>query len=305
MANDTQCTDEQVEQLAQYTDEQLDLMEEFNEICKPEPPEPLPPGISYDIDPARYYYRRLGVVRKSGLDQIKRTSARYRAWVDGVEKLETPAFKFGKALHMGIFEPDRYVATYIIEPKFGGKGAKARQAAWRSEHAGRIFISAKDDALVQNMMAAVYRHPAASRIVMDGAGEVSLSWRDEITGLMCQARGDYYVKKRRLVADLKSTDDASEEEFGRSAARYRYHVQDALYRMGFAACGEPIDHFAIIAVEKDPPHAVAVYTLDEDAVRKGYEATRRDMDRLKECLEKNHWPSYGDGVNELPLPPWA
>lgn len=291
-----------------HSDEQLALMRQFNEACEPAPPEPLPDGISLDIDPTRYYYRRLGVVSKTGLDQIARTPAHYKAWVDGVEKVETAAFKFGKALHMAVFEPDRYGIVYVVEPDFGDMRSSKNRAlrdAWRAEHPGCIPISREDDDRVVSMMAAVHRHPAASRIVTEGAGEVTLSWRDEVTGLPCKSRADYYVKHRRLAADLKSTIDASADQFARAAHSYRYHVQDALYRTGFKACGEPIDFFAIIAAEKEKPHAVAVYTLDEDAVRKGYEAARRDMDTLRACVEKDHWPSYGDGVCELSLPPWA
>jgi exodeoxyribonuclease VIII len=123
--------------------------------------------------------------------------------------------------------------------------------------------------------------------------------------LPCKSRADYWVRGKRLVVDAKTTLDASPEAFAKSVYNYRYHVQDALYRAGFAANGERIDHFALLAVEKEPPYAVAVYTLDAEAVSKGHFAARSNIEVLADCVTRNEFPGYGNGVQELSLPRWA
>src|SRR5690606_1095926 len=104
---------------------------------------------------------------------------------------------------------------------------------------------------------------------------------------------------------VKSCLDASEDAFRRDVAKYRYHVQDALYRAGFDAAGESVQHFVFIACEKTPPYAVAVYSLDAEGVGKGYSLARRDMATMAECLRTGEWPGYPVGIQTITLPPWA
>lgn len=255
-----------------------------------------------------YHKRTIGVASKSALDQIARSPAHYRAWVEGEDREPTPALEFGRAVHMAILEPSRFASAYIVAPDFGDlRSSKNREArdAWREQNPGAVVISQADYDTIGGMLRSVMLHPAASKLIADGTPEVSLYWRDAITGLRCKARADYWVKSKGLVIDLKSTLDASPREFARSVIKYRYHVQDASYRAAFHACGEPITHFAILAVEKTAPYACAVYTLDTDAVARGFGAYRLDMSALAECIKTNRFPSYSEGVEELSLPAWA
>jgi exodeoxyribonuclease VIII len=292
-----------------FTDEQLDAQRAFVDACKPGPiPAIERDGIELSVPAEVYHQRELHVASKSALDLVHRSPAHYLAWLHGQERKKTAALHFGQALHMAQLEPERFEQTYVVLPDFGDmRSSKNRAArdAWLAERPGVLTLTEDEHATLHGMIAAILQHPAGSRLVLDGQPEVTLRWRDEITGLRCKARADYWVRAKRLAVDLKSTDDASPEAFARSVHKYRYHCQDAMYRAGFAACGEPISHFALLAVEKTPPHAVAVYTLDEDAVTKGYAAVRMDMATLAECVRTDHWPAYSDGVQELALPRWA
>ena len=225
-----------------------------------------------------------------------------------MERDETPALTFGRAFHCSQLEPAVFEPTYRVEPDFGDCRTRANKAArddWRASNAGREFVSANDMAAIRGMQASVAAHPAASRLIQAGQSEVTLRWVDDVSGLACKSRADYWVREKRFVVDLKSTLDASPEQFAKDVYNYRYHVQDALYRAAFAACGERIDHFAIVAVEKLPPYACAVYVLDEDAVAKGHHSARKNIELLRACLEKNVWPGYSPGVEQLSLPRWA
>lgn len=264
--------------------------------------------IATNVLASDYHKRELGVVSKSALDQIARSPAHYKAWADGLEKRETRALAFGRAFHMAVLEPDVFASTYVVVPDFGDcrfKENKTARNEWLAENAGRLAIEAEDMERARGMAASLRAHPAAGAILRDGISEVTLRWADPITGLACKSRADYWVREKKLCADLKTAEDASPEEFAKAVVRRRYDVQDALYRAGFAACGEPIDHFALVACEKEPPYAVGVYLLDTDAVARGYSLARRDIDTLQECLETDCWPSYTSGVSTLSLPAWA
>lgn len=264
-------------------------------------------GFYTDVPAAEYHKKQLGVISKSALDQLKKSPAHYRSWLE-LEPKETPALAFGRMLHCAVLEPAVFSATHVVQPDFGDcryKEAKANRDAWRADNAGCIAVDATDHAAVIGISRSLQAHPAASLILREGLSEVTVRWTDPITGLPGKSRTDYYVESKALVADLKSTEDASEEGFQRSVVKYRYHVQDALYRLAFSAVKKPVEHFALIAVEKEPPYAVSVYTLDADAVSRGYAAARVNIERLADCLRTDEWPAYSTGVQELSLPRWA
>lgn len=268
----------------------------------------LAPGLYTDVAHEEYHTRQLGMVSKSALDLVNRSPAHYKAWLDGEDEEQTPALAFGSAFHCATLEPDVYAKAYVVEPDFGDcrktENKKARNE-WRLEHAGKALIDASDAAAINRMVAAVREHPLAGRIIRDGMPEVTIRWRDEDSGLQCKSRADYYVRKRRMVADLKSTLDARQHPFRRDVINHRYHLQDALYRAGFAAIEEPVEHFIFIAVEKTPPHAIAIYALDRGAIGLGYSAARRDIATLAECVRTKKFPGYPTSIQELELPHWA
>lgn len=266
-------------------------------------------GLHANVPPRVYHGRHLGLVSKGALDYVARSPLHYRAWVDGVSlDEETPALTFGAAFHCALLEPERFATDYATEPDFGDcrkKENKAARDAWRAEHAGATALAECDQSAISGMIASVRAHPLASRMISDGEPELTVRWEDVETGLQCKSRADYYVRKLGMVADVKSAVDARPSAFRKAVANYDYHVQDAIYRAGFSAVGAPIAHFVFIVVEKTPPHAVAVYSLDAATVARGYSAFRSRITTLADCLRSNDWPGYSGSIQELALPAWA
>lgn len=267
----------------------------------------IPYGLHPEVPAERYHERRVGVVSKSALDQLHRSPAHYREWVNSGGKV-TPAMAFGSAFHCALLEPEVFTETYACEPDFGDRRFKANKEArkaWLAENAGKQPISAGDMEAIRGMMESIRNHKLVGRMMADGQAEFTVSWQDEDTGLPCKARADYYVAERSMVVDIKTTIDASHDAFRRTIANRRYFVQDALYRWGFKSAGEPIKYFVIVAVEKEPPYAVAVYALDEDAIGKGYTAAWQDIQTMADCVREDRWPSYNERIQTVGLPPWV
>ncbi len=265
-------------------------------------------GLFTGVPPAEYHERRIGVVSKSALDLIARSPAHYKAWIDGHDATETPALTFGAAFHCALLEPERFAVAYGLQPDFGDcryKAAREERDAWREANSTRLALSPEDSSTIVRMRDAVLAHPLAGKMVRDGQAELTVRWRDEPTGLECKSRADYYVERFAMVADVKTTIDASPDAFRKSVASFRYHVQDALYRAGFAAAGAPLRHFVFIAVEKAPPFAVATYSLDDDATDRGSAAARREIDTMAKCVKSGEWPGYESMIRTLHIPPWA
>ncbi len=255
-----------------------------------------------------YHQRTLGVVSKSVLDLIDRSPSHYKHWVETGEEERSPALIFGSAFHCALLEPDRFKTAYAVAPSFGDcrkKENKAARDAWRAEHKGAEHLDAEDGKAIADMVIAVHRHPLASRMIRDGRPEMTLRWTDPATGLACKSRADYFVERLGAVFDAKTTTDARPKAFARDCATYRYHVQDALYREAFRANGIEVANFVFICVEKLPPHAIALFQLDERSVERGRERARENIETMHDCITSGEWPGYSTSIQTIELPPWA
>ncbi len=268
----------------------------------------LADGMHRDVPAGIYHQRIAGIASKSILDMVERSPSHYEAWLGGQEREPTPALLFGAALHTAVLEPDVYRSTYTVEPRFGDcrrTENKAARDAWRAANAGRLLLEQADADAIAGIERALKTHPLAGKMLRDGASELTLKWVDDETGLVCKARSDYYVEGLGACFDLKTTDDARPHAFRQSVARYRYHVQHGFYSSGFAAVGAPLRHFVFIAVEKVAPYAIAIYSLDSEAVVKGWSAARRNLNTFAQCVESGFFPGYDSSIQTLDLPAWA
>lgn len=178
------------------------------------------------------------------------------------------------------------------------------KAEWERNNGHRIVLSSDEWDQLHAMRDAVMSHPkAAALLSKKGKAEQSVYWRDAVTGVLCRCRPDYLTDDD-FVIDLKSTEDASPQEFAKSVASWRYHVQHPFYADGLTAVRRPPKAFVFIACEKKAPYAVGVYVLDAAAVELGRMQYSRELAVYAECLKTNHWPAYSDRIEELVLPGW-
>lgn len=249
-------------------------------------------------------YRALDAVNISSLLHIARSPAHYRHAIEhGVA--DTGAMAFGRIGHMAILEPERYADEIAVWD--GGRRAGKVWDAWQLEHAGKVQVTMDDHLACMAMSVAVREHPAAGAYLCGAAGlvEHTIEWRHR-SGIRCKSRLDWVDLEHDVVVDLKTARDACELEFGRAAARLRYHTRAAFYSDAYRTCYGKDPTFVLVVVEKEPPFAVACYRVPSDLI----EAGRREYDellgRLKYCRDHGEWPGIArDREVELVLPAWA
>ena len=166
-----------------------------------------------------------------------------------------------------------------------------------------------DDELdtVKRCRDAVANHPVARNLIDAGDPETSHFWEDEDTGLMCRCRPDADLANDGILVDLKTTRDARKRDFQRSMANYGYHTQGAFYLDGSSAASGQVRHtFIFIAVETSEPYGVRIYRLGDEAVDRGRQQCRRNLQTLADYYnDELKWTGYEPGVTELSLPAWA
>ncbi len=251
-------------------------------------------------------------IGKSGLDLIAKSPSHYWAkYLDpNREKKEpTAAMQLGTAVHHAILEPGEFERRYKILPEIN-KRTNAGKAEFEAlmEHAkttGLTFLSQEDRDQCLRIRDSVHKHAAAKILLAGGVAEQTLFWDDQRTGAKCKCRPDW-LSDSGYIADIKTTIDASPDDFAKSVYSYRYHVQAPWYLDGYLeSTGKPAEGFAFIAVEKEPPYAVAVYYVTKDIYDIGKRTYMRDLDVYMECLKTNQWPGYSQDFQALQLPPWA
>lgn len=254
-------------------------------------------------------------ISRSGLWEIEtRSPAHYWAHSylnpNRVQDEDTDALRIGAAVHTLILEPDEWHERYLVRTE-SLDGRTKEGKAWKAEAetSGRKIVGYADWCMVRGVTAAVKEHPLARRAFEASAPEVTLTLKDSETGVWLKARPDALPRDARRLpfsVQLKTTQDASPAAFAKSVWGYGYHLGAAMEIDMLAMLGWHDNPGALlIAVEKEPPYAVSLLRLSDEAVAWGRHQYRRALRRFADCLAAGKWPAYADTVTEIGLPEWA
>lgn len=275
---------------------------------------------SPDVEPGIYQnlsfdeYAAIDAVNQSLLNQFRKTPKHAKHYLDTGGK-STPAMEFGWLVHLATFEPERFAAEVVTAPKVDKRTKKGKEtwAVFQAEHAEKYIADAESFDKISAISKAVHSHESAHELLTgEGANELSIVWMDEEHGVKCKARLDRVTTMNGwpVIPDLKTTRDASPWAFQKSFHSYGYHVQGAHSLAGAEVlyptpAGNPYRRFMIVAVESEPPHAVNVFDVDDEAIEQGMKDRDKYMRMWKRCVTTNQWPDWGPGVNSLDLPAYA
>lgn len=250
-------------------------------------------------------YHEHPAISKSDLDLIHRSPMHYQyRKAHPIE--QTPALLIGSAVHKMVLESDGFFDEFAVLPQIDRRTKAGKEAynAFLEASAGKSIISEEIHQLSIDIAEAVSHHKTARALLSGGKAETSHFWKDIRTGLDCKCRPDYL--RSGFCVDFKTTQDASPQAFEKSAYKYRYHVQSYWYLHGLKMCGiQDIDDFAFVAVEKEPPYAVAVYYADDLMLRLGKLEAEADLERMSQCVDSGVFYGYPDSIQPLSLPAWA
>jgi len=185
---------------------------------------------------------------------------------------------------------------------------------WRKEQraAGRVPVLAKEQQQIKAMAAAIAAHPAAAVLLQaeEVMAELSLFWQDDEFGIWRRARMDAVrLQSRVVIVDYKTARSADPEEFAKSAANYRYHMQDDWYRTAVTRTLGDIDPlFLFVAQEKTEPYLTGIYELDGEAKWRGAERNAAACRKYARCVASGEWPGYqldDQLATTISLPRWG
>jgi len=277
--------------------------------------------------PDQEYHSNKEYVSASSLKRLKVSPAHYK---EEDEMGETDALLFGSAYHCFILEPDKFDKEYyifddsVVCGALIAKGAKSPRATndyktWlageQSFSDGKILIDKADYDRLVAMKERLFRHPYARMLLSNGVNEQSYMGEiDTEAGLIkVKFKPDHVNDNKKIIVDLKTTIDASKDEFPKHAAGLNYHIQASFYAdlMEKVSGDDRPYTFFFIAQEKKKPFAFNIFESSPQFIAQGRFEYEMLLQLYKFCTDNDSWPGYQIwcenkyGILELKLPAWA
>ena len=187
------------------------------------------------------------------------------------------------------------------------KEDKEKAEAWQASlRPDTIVVTEQEAHRITGMLDAIAGHTRLRRLLEAGKREVCLYWEDPVHKVDCKARFDFVADKTAVIVDVKTTLDASFEAFARSMVSYHYSLSAAHYLAGARATGvADAKRFVFVAVEKDPPFGIALYTLPAHEHARGAKWREYAIGQYARCLQDGAWPGYSREFQDIDPPAWA
>ena len=271
------------------------------------------------------YHADTSRISATGLRYLHRSPAHYFANFLSPNRIirpPTPAMILGTTVHCAILEPERFSRKYVcvaddeICKKIGTKNPRstAEYKAWlkefRADNADKEIVSLDDYNTVIDIRDAVWSHSHASKLLENVTAEKSIFFTDTDSGAMCKIRPDAIDTTSidtPIIIELKTCENATPSVFGRQAINFGYHNQAALYVNGLMESGmsikQPLHIF--IAVEKEPPYAVALYYTPDRVLELGRYENAIDLKTYVDCINSGVWKGYNEELTPLQIPEWT
>ena len=130
-------------------------------------------------------YDKIPALRRSALWEFRKSPAHYKYAVENPPD-ETPALRFGIAVHMSILEPERFADEYITAPKIDRrtKAGKEEYQAFLESSAGKEIITAEDAETIKGIVKAFKKNRDAVQL-LKGTKRERLIFRTDDNGILC------------------------------------------------------------------------------------------------------------------------
>ena len=268
---------------------------------------PIAPGLYPALD--ELVYHRDPALSASGAKRLLPPGcpALFKHDRDNGGRPNKRAFDVGHAAHAAVLGVGLDLVVVDADDWRSKAAREARDAAYAES---KCPVLAKEKAAVDEMAAAIRRHPLASKLLDrdHGRPEVSVFWQDEQRGVDRRSRFDWLPDSdggQLVVPDYKTTASAEPRAFHRSVFSFGYDVQAVFYTDAAqaAALAEDVT-FVFIAQETTAPYLITVHELDAVALRLGRERVDRACALFAECTATDTWPGYSDDIELVTPPLW-
>lgn len=252
-------------------------------------------------------YRGYPAISRSELFKISESPEKFKYYQDHPEE-PTPSLIFGQLFHAMALQPETVAEQFAVAPNVDRRTKVGKEvfAQFEAEAENKTVVTADMYQQATEMCEALMRNEFVQKL-LKGEKEKVFFWNDDLTGEPCKCRTDCLTElgDNLIVVDLKSTENAETEAFMKSATKYGYDFQSAMYSKGVEVNEGKKTLFVFIAIEKKPPYAINILQADELLIRRGYDLFREYIGIYHECKQTDNWWGYlgrYNQINNLSLP---
>ena len=230
------------------------------------------------MDDDSFYYGFLGrcALSSSSLKKLLQSPKAYYLSLKFSESHQ--AFRDGRLIHLFALEPEKTKDLIVTE------GTKARKEFKDAvvEHGDQMVYTESEMRQAKKVAEAMEKNSEVRMLLSDMDFEVP--GIGVIDGIPFRAKADAISKDRKLIVDLKTTNDIY--SFPWSAKKYKYALQAELYKRIFGA-----DEFIFLVIDKGTLD-IGIYDCSDSFFEEG----ARDLSRGIETY-KEHF--YNENFEEL------
>lgn len=218
---------------------------------------------------------------------------------------ETPAMALGTAIHTFALEPEVFDKEYAVSPHSDKR--KKDYKDWAKANEGRKLLSF-DEAVVLDRCLDSLRSIPVVRTILDAEGltEESVRFEDSLSQVPCKCKSDKVLPEKRLILDIKTTNDLSKRSIEYACEDFGYHIQDAHYRTAWAThTATDVDDWQMVFafVETKPPYRSQAVMLDWDSRSVGMDLRQKLLSEWIVRNESGDWSQHGEHeILEVTLP---
>lgn len=239
-------------------------------------------------------------------------SPKHWEWVRTHDKEDKQCFSFGSLVHDTLQFGDEFIKNkYIFEPTDIDKRKKEGKEKYKlfiEENKDKRIVSKelinghRPSYVYNQMIKNAKNNKVFQKLLSNAKFEQSIFWIDKLTGLPCKCRPDLLINKKDMiiVADIKTTRDASLRGFRKELFNHNYDVQASFYSEGVSkALNVPSVNFLFMAIENKPPFDCAVYNLSEERMEKASSKVFDMLNKAKEMVDSKNFSGYPEKVEEI------
>lgn len=212
---------------------------------------------------------------------------------------DSDSFRFGSAFHCFNNEPHLFRDAYHVCPFNSRRGGDWEAAKTIAGGKGKIILMQRDFRTIEVMSKKLWEHPDARELLVDAQYEITFFSRDAETGVLKKCRVD--AIKNKVISDLKTTWDASPEQFRWDAKKYLYDISAAYYlEVVSEFYQELLNTFYLIPCEKEEPHEITTYQVHPDSIAAASEQIRIGLRKIAAAQnDPKAWRGYDLGNKTL------
>jgi hypothetical protein len=258
------------------------------------------------------YHDERGHVSSSQLIHVLRTPAHFLYHSLQGSSEESDLMRMGTAVHCMVLEPNEFQNRYVFAPRNYDKRLKIDQAEARAiaeNYPGKTILEPRDQVTLNKIVEGLKNHAKARQLLAaPGQPEISIFWRDDLTGLDLKVRLDRLVRmgSTGVMLEVKTTENASREAFARKIVDMDYDLRAVMYADGVKKAYGFTPSIVWLVIERETGF-VTTYQPTPKMLTRAWRRYEEARIALAHAKSLNSWPAYqtGESIEPVDLPRWV